>query len=291
MEKCRIALAPRRLLSAALGGVVAATFAVSAVVSHSTIAPSSVPGVSDTAAASVGTREANLKTQVAKLPTATPGAPKFAPVVDNRTTEERATAYMQGLQTHMARRAQWIQQFQAMGRDARQLPRSESNARHVSAQPTLTDALREAEMVVEGKLIRVVYTPEGAVGTVQITANRKMSPRAATVMGGQPTEVEVDLGYSPEPEPGYSQNGGTLVYSDNTPVLFQNDRVLLFLQATPNARRFGIQSYTGGYAITANDQVVPTEGNPFRQQLSGRSIGQVGTQITDELRRLGIPAR
>lgn len=215
------------------------------------------------------------------------GTKQQAPPPDpyqNGTTSERATAYTQGLQSHMARRAQFIQNFQASGQDPAKLPRIIKAASYVPPQPSLTDALKNADLVVDGTVTKVAFTPSQTIATVQVSGTQKISPAATSRLGGtQPTQVQVSLGYSVEPDPSYTT--GKLVVPENEPVLLPGNRAKLFLRAenAGSTPQFSIQSWTGGYTISANGTIVPVTGNPFASQIQGLSVAQFTSRIVTEI--------
>lgn len=206
----------------------------------------------------------------------------------NGTTSERATAYTQGLQSHMARRAQFIQSFQASGQDPAKLPRVTKAASYVPPQPSLTAALKNADLVVDGTITKVAFAPSQTVATVQISGTQKVSPTAISRLGGaQPTQIQVALGYSVEPDSSYTT--GKLAVPENEPVLLPGSRTKLFLRAESagSVPQFSIQSWTGGYAISASGTMVPLPGNPFAGQIQGLPDAQFTSRITTELAAIG----
>ncbi len=202
-------------------------------------------------------------------------------------TEERKAAYMRHSEASMARRAQWIEDFQAAGKDASTLPRARSLAFHAPWQVSLAAALEHADLVVEGTVTKVVYTPSSTVGTVRLGAIHKASGAAVAHLGTpQPTEVQVALGYSPEPPtPRYPE--GVLVFSENVPVLLPGARAVLLLKLslhqTEKLPPFQIQGFTGGYEIDASGNITPAHGNPFADQVRGLSQEQFRSLIAREL--------
>ncbi len=106
------------------------------------------------------------------------------------TTEEREAKHKRQLAESEARRARWIEEFQASGKDASKLPRAPKEAIYQRGQSTLTAALEYADLVVEGRVAKVVYTPTGAVGTLRIATAHKASERCR----GAPGERAGDRG-------------------------------------------------------------------------------------------------
>ncbi len=216
------------------------------------------------------------------------GAKQVIPDPDqNRSTSERATAYISGFNDFMARRARWIQDFQATGKDAAHLPHAALAASYGPSLPSLTDAVKHADLVVEGVVANVVYAPSGTVGTVKIDAMYTLSPIAVARLGtARPTEVRVMLGYSPEPDETFSLAAGHLSYAENMPLLFPGARAVLFLKADQagSTPTFSIQSFTGGYAINASGKIVPVPGNPFADQVAGLTAEQFATMVVQESR-------
>lgn len=222
-------------------------------------------------------------------PTTTPVTKPLTPIFDTRTTEERATAYTQGFQDFQTRRAEWIREFQRRGRDASQLPRVLRAASYVPPERTLSDALRRADLVVEGQITRVVHTPTGSIGTLRIIAQRKISPEATALLGTpQPLEVDMSMGYSVEPDAGFSQCEGKLGYGEPTPVLFPGARAVFLLQLTratvPDVPPFYPQNFTGVYESDANGLVVPVRDNPFGGEVGAYTTAGFLARIEDELR-------
>jgi len=216
------------------------------------------------------------------------GAKQVIPDPDqNRSTSERATAYISGFNDFMARRARWIHDFQAAGKNAAHLPQVALAASYGPSQPSLTDAVKHADLVVDGMVTNVVYAPSGTVGTVKIDALYTRSPIAVARLGtARPTEIRVMLGYSPEPDETFSLATGRLSYAENVPLLFPGARAVLFLQADQGSGTptFSIQSFTGGYAINANGKIVPVPGNPFADQVAGLTAEQFATMVVQESR-------
>ncbi len=215
--------------------------------------------------------------------------PPPMPTPDTRSSNERATEYVSGFNAFWARRAKWIEDFQAAGKDASTLCRSPIAASYVPGPPSLTAALQRADLVVEGAVTQVVYTPSGTVGTVRVTAVYKASDTAAAWLGTpRPAEVQVALGYGPEPGPDFSLDTGWLAFHENQPVLFPGARAILFLQLgqAANMPPFSMQSFTGGYEIDANGRIVPVPHNPFAAQVRGLPAGQFAALIATELGKL-----
>lgn len=226
----------------------------------------------------------------AERPTATPATKPLTPIVDNRTTEERATAYTQGFQDHQTRRTAWIREFQRRGRDAATLPRSLRAASYAPPEPTLYDALRRADLVIEGEVTRVVHDPVVSIGTVRITSLQKVSPAAVALLGTtRPAEVTISMQYSVEPGPDYSQCGGTLVYGEPTPVLFPGARAIFLLRLTLSpvpGPPFYPQNSTGVCEIGANDTILTVDGNPFGNQARAYTPAGLLARVEDELRTM-----
>lgn len=200
-------------------------------------------------------------------------------------TEEREAKYKRGLAESMVRRARWVEDFQSRGKDASTLPRAPKLATYQRGQPSLTAALEYADLVVEGRVAKVVYTPTGAVGTLRIATAHKASDAAVACLGSaRATEAQVGLGYSPEP-PDRNSPEGVLAFDENQPLLLPGARALLFLQVgqVRDASVFVIQSYTGGYAIDANGQIAPVDGNPFAALVRGLTPEQFTALVIEEL--------
>ncbi len=212
--------------------------------------------------------------------------PPPSPTVDNRSTEERSAEYMAGFNDFMARRARWIEDFQAAGKDAGALCRVPVAASYAPGPPSLTAALRQADLVVEGAVTTVVYTPAGTVDTVRIVAVHKVSDSAEARLGtARPTEIQITLGYSPEPDSTFSLDAGRLAFRENQPVLLPGARAMLFLQVSQmeHLPPFAMQSFTGGYEIDAGGRIVPVPDNPFAAQVRGMPAEQFAALIAREL--------
>lgn len=220
--------------------------------------------------------------------TATPIPKTIPPDPDqNLTTSQRATAYTQGFRDHMARRTQFIQNFQASGQDPAKLPRITKAASYVPPQSSLAEALKNADLVIDGTVTKVTFSPTSVtVATVQVNGLQKASPAAVQRLGvAQPTQVQVALGYTVEPDLSYAS--ARLVVPENEPVLLPGDRAKLFLQpAQSNSNGFYIQSWTGGYAINGSGNIVPVPGNPFASQVQGLTVAQFTSLVTSELSKL-----
>lgn len=196
----------------------------------------------------------------------------------------REATYQAGYASYMERRDRWIRDFEAAGRDILVLPRSEAMAIYAPGTMTLGEALQLADVVAEGIVTDVVYTPSGTIGTIEIAAVHKISLEAASRLGTtRPTEVQVALRYSPEPDPEYAT--GRLVYPTNQPLLLPGSRTYLFLQASNAEGRppFYIQSYTGGYEIDEDGQIVPVPANAFADQVRGLTTEMFTSQIVAAL--------
>lgn len=151
-------------------------------------------------------------------------------------TEEREAAYKRHFEASMARRAQWIEDFQATGRDISALPRVRKLGFYEPGQPSLTAALAQADLVIEGTVTKVVYSPSGTTGTVRVAAAHKVSGTAAARLGTpRPSEVQVALAYSPAP-PSPHYPDGVLAMTEGEPVLLPGARAMLFLRAAEGAR-------------------------------------------------------
>lgn len=212
--------------------------------------------------------------------------PPPMPTPDTRATDERATEYIDGFNDFMARRARWIEAFQAAGKDASTLCRSPVMASYAPGPASLTAALQQADLVIEGAVTTVVYTPAGTMGTVRVVAIYKASDAATARLGTpRPAEVQVSLGYSPEPGPGFSLDTGRLAFHESEPVLLPGARAMLFLQLgrVEHLPPFAIQSFTGGYAIDASGRIVPVPHNPFAEQVRGLPAAQFVALIVREL--------
>lgn len=206
----------------------------------------------------------------------------------NKTTSERATAYTKQYQDSFARRARFIQDFQASGQDATKLPQVTKAASYVPPQPSLTEALKSADLVIDGTITKVTFTPSETIATVRVGALRKASVAATTRLGtAQPTEVQVELRYSPAPADS-SYTNAVLVVAENEPLLFSGDRAQLFLQIDPSGStpKFSIQSFTGGYKVDASGAVTSGPGNPFASQVQGLNVAQFTSLVTSELSKL-----
>ncbi len=212
--------------------------------------------------------------------------PRPTPAVDNRSTEERAAEYTAGFNDFMARRAQWIEAFQAAGKDAGALCRAPIMAFYAPGPASLSAVVEQADLVVEGTVTQVVYTPAATVGTVRVAAVYKASGTATARLGTpRPAEVQVALGYRPEPDPDFLLDTGRLAFQENQPVLLPGARAMVFLQVgqAANMPPFSMQSYTGGYEIDANGRIVPVPHNPFAEQVRGLPVEQFAALIATEL--------
>ncbi len=213
--------------------------------------------------------------------------PLPTPTVDSRSTEERAAEYTAGFNDFMARRAQWIAAFQASGKDASKLPRATKSSSSALSATSLLEALQQADLVVEGTVVSATYAPTGTVGTVRVATTHKVSARAATRLGTQqPSEIRVELGYSPEPDRDFST--GILAISETQPLLLPGAHAMLFLQESKaeGLPPFFIQSYTGGYAIDASGRIIPVPHNPFAEQVRWLPSEQFARLIVSELGKL-----
>lgn len=205
-------------------------------------------------------------------------------------TDARATAYIGHFNASMARRAQWIHDFQASGKDASRLPRAEKMVSTAPGEPSLAAALQRADLVVEGTIARVIYTPSGTTGIVRIGATHKASDNAARRLGtSRPAEMQVALGYSPEPpSPNYPE--GVLAVDESEPLLLPGARAFFFLQEQAPGQgqaqdrpAFYPQGFSGSYEVNPQGKVVPARGNPFGQQMRDLTPGQFTALIVSEL--------
>jgi len=205
----------------------------------------------------------------------------------NGTTSERATAYTQGLQSHLTRRAQFIQNFQASGQNPATLQRITKAASYAPPLPSLSEALKTADLVIDGTVTKVVFTPSATIATIHISNLQKASSAATARLGiAQPTDVQVALGYSVEPDSSYTT--GRLIVPENEPVLLPGSHATLFLQvdASVSTPRFSIQSFTGSYEITPSGTIAPVSGNPFAAQVQGLTPDQFAARVAGELSKI-----
>jgi hypothetical protein len=204
------------------------------------------------------------------------GEPKHTPTADpdaDLPDDQRMAADAQTFQDFMARRAAWIAEFDAQHRDVTTLSVSETTALSLPGKATLPNAVAAADMVIEGFVSNLHFTPQGTITTIDLTAQLK--PGSSTIA----STIDVLVPGGPEPDPDFST--GYLATYPGVPFLRPEQHVILFLQSRHSQGApppFSIQPVTGEYVI--DDHGVRTvAGNPFSAAVAGRSVASFRSQL------------
>lgn len=191
----------------------------------------------------------------------------------------------------IARRQQFTKQFLPDGGDPRSLQRLTIPASAPSIA-SLEDAVATADTVVVGSVERTTFAPHPLGGVPLATAIVRVTQ---TIKGNAPVVVAVRQLGGPE----LTTSGPVLIQLDTETLLLPGDEAVIFGQHQRDAEAAFNQvlpASGGGFHtlpragvyLVRNGQVVPSDSNPFRQVVAGKTTASF---LADVQRAAAAPPR
>jgi len=168
-----------------------------------------------------------------------------------------------------AKRDAWITAFAKTSFNPAALPQDETDGSEMAGPTTFSEALANADAVIEGTVQRLHFTIHGTFADFLPSAVDKSD---GTVKVGK--TVSVEFGFVLQPDDDFTQ--ATLAYGFGDPVLLPGDRALLLVSKDPKSRQLGAGTGYQAFAETNTGAIISPPGSAtFSAQINGRTLADL----------------
>lgn len=169
----------------------------------------------------------------------------------------------------------FLANFVAEHRDPRTLRVVEVENYAGPSAGTLEEAVRESEVIIQGKVLKVGFESAQGGGMPLSTSSVEV---ADSLVGDAQSAIKVFQ----EGGPVAQGDGGALAQLDVDPILMPGDSVILFLTYDAKLGAYRTVAGVGIYVIEPDGTVRAQEGNPFRDKIDGLRTAQFILMLTAE---------
>ena len=187
-----------------------------------------------------------------------------------QSDSERLAAQQKNTEAFWAKYADWLAKEVALNRDIRSYPVAGALATVGDPLPTLGEATRKADLVVNG-VVQSVQFRASADAVVTLTVR-------STLKGAEQSTVQIVIPNGLMPDS--SRSSASIVQVEAMPMLYPSDDVLLFLTADVlKPQTYNVLPWTGTY-WNSNGKLRAVIGNPFARQIETASYSEIAAAVS-----------